>query len=131
MNESEIWAAIGEHQQRNLALAQRLIDFGIDLQESRPIDIHFFVPTDGAAHKLIDALPRIGLHETRIDGSDPSDGWISLTSTIDTPVAVVLSLPFIEACVRIAAEFGGTHDGWGTSVDLDDDEQQTPNDKSE
>lgn len=119
MNESEIWAAIGEHQQRNLALAQRLIDYGINLDEPRPIDIHFFVPNDEAAHKLINALPRIGLHETRIDGSDPSDGWISLTSTINTPVAIVLSLPFLEACVRIADEFEGTHDGWGTAVDLE------------
>ncbi|GEM_PF-2254435 len=114
--DDHIEAALDGHRVRNEALIARLREFHVVLNQPREIDLHFFAPSQPAARSIAAALKARGLPEPAVSTSD-SDGMVSVEATVMLPVTVVVTRAFIEPLVRIAFEFGGVHDGWGTSIE--------------
>jgi hypothetical protein len=114
--EDHIEAALDGHRIRNEALIARLRELHVVLDQPRAIDLHFLAPSDPAARSIAAALKARGLPEPTVGIPDPA-GMVSVEVTVVLPVNVVINRIFIEPLVRIASEFGGVHDGWGTSIE--------------
>jgi Regulator of ribonuclease activity B len=114
--EDHIEAAIDGHRVRNEALIARLREFHVALNQPRAIDLHFFAPSELAARSIAAGLKARGLPEPTFSTPGP-DGTVSVEVAVMLPVNVVVTRAFIEPLVRIALEFGGVHDGWGTSIE--------------
>ena len=115
-DEAVIEAALEGHRARNEALVARLRESHVPLDQPRVIDLHFFAPSQPAAHAIAAALRSHGLPEPAVSPAD-SDGIVSIEVAVVLPVSAVVARSFIEPLVRIAAASGGEHDGWGTSIE--------------
>jgi hypothetical protein len=113
--EEFILREIAAHEVRNSALLDRLLELGTPLDAPRLIDCHFWVPTREQADALITKLLEKGL--TGLSAAPPRDNepW-SVEGRLSVSPDVVASRVFTEEFVRLAANFGGKYDGWGTQA---------------
>jgi hypothetical protein len=116
LSESEIQKAIENHLARNRELKKLIISKGVDLEEKRTIDLHFWASGEVAARNLGVALETAGYS---VGVSKPSESDSSLWSVEgkvnSSPLAVTTPF-FVERLVRLAAENQAEFDGWGTSI---------------
>jgi hypothetical protein len=118
MNEAEIQGSIRAHASRNEELIRRLRTKGVDLGESRSIELHFWAPSQRDAAMLGRALNEKGFLVLMLAPTNPKDGpqrWnveVGIRQSIDLTVR----REFVEELVRMASEFSSELDGWGTSL---------------
>ena len=116
MSESEIQEAIKNHIARNRELKNLIVSKGVDLEQTRPIDLHFWAFGEVAARNLEVALETEGYSVGVSKPSESDSSLWNVESQVNTsPLAV--TTPFIvEKLVRLAAENRAEFDGWGTSI---------------
>jgi len=109
---------VRSHEQRNLALVEKLVSMGVNPALPRGIDLHFFLPSANAARTLASGLQIRGIQAVEVDEPTPGDPdpETSLTVSVLETVLTVTTRPYIEFLVQAAAQFHGIHDGWGTEV---------------
>jgi hypothetical protein len=116
MRESDIQKAIQHHLARNRELKKLIVSKGVDLEENRTIDLHFWADGEVAANNLGIALETAGYS---VAGSKPSDSdsslWNVESQVNSSPHAITTPL-FVERLVRLATENQAEFDGWGTSI---------------
>jgi hypothetical protein len=106
------------HESRNESLRQTLIGKGIDLDEPRPIECHFWASspedTDSLAQALITRGFRIPVQHSAASAKNPSL-W-NLEAVIDQSIELPIRREFTDELVRVAALHCARYDGWGTRI---------------
>jgi len=116
LSESEIQKAIQSHLARNRELKKLITSRGVDLEEKRTIDLHFWAYGEVAAHELEIALEAAGYLVSVSKPSEGDSGLWSVESQINTSPPAVTTPFFVEKVVRLAAKHQAEFDGWGTSI---------------
>jgi hypothetical protein len=111
-----ILEAVAAHQARNRELVKLIESKGASITQSRPIDLHFWVQDEDTARKLEQALQREGCSTSSAIAPVGDDERWSVEGHIQASVANVTDKVFTEKLVRLAVEYGGEFDGWGTSL---------------
>jgi regulator of RNase E activity RraB len=112
----DINAEINGHVQRNKALRDSLREKGVELDEMRSVELHFWAFSKQTAVMLAKALYDHGLLVLALSPVDGEESqWTVDAGTKDT-VENLSSLPVVKKFVELAAEFDSTYDGWGTTV---------------
>jgi regulator of RNase E activity RraB len=113
---SEIEEAIQKHRARNSELLKLIESKGADPAVPRPIDLHFWASNEAAARKFSEALEERGYSPVSINRSvDESSLWNVEAKIQASPFSVAVPF-FVETLVRLASEYDGEFDGWGTSI---------------
>lgn len=115
MDESKIKELIQGHIARNRELKNLLAEKGIDLVETRIVDLHFWASNEKAANDLALALDLIGYPTTKTSRSNGSDLW-NVESQVEASPLAVTDRFFVERLVRLAADHEAEFDGWGTAI---------------
>lgn len=116
--DSNIEADIAEHQARNAALRRIFLAKGVDLDESRIIECHFWAWSPDHADNLAAALVRLGfriLVKRLSNLPDDSPQW-NIEAGIDQSIDLTTRPEFTVELVRLASSFQAQYDGWGTSI---------------
>ncbi len=115
---SSLEEQVRSHEQRNLALVEKLVSMGVNPALPRVIDLHFFLPTADAARTLAAGLQVRGIQAVEVAEPTPGepDTDTSLTVSVLETVLTVTTRPYIQFLVQAAAQYHGIHDGWGTEV---------------
>lgn len=118
MSDEAIATAVHEHQQRNHRIKLDLQQKGVDLNEPRPVDFHFWAWSQRDAAVLARSLYQMGflirLLAPAQAESDP-DRW-SVEAGAKIPPIQVAGDELTEKLIRLAAEQDSDFDVWGTSV---------------
>jgi regulator of RNase E activity RraB len=116
--ETDIEKAIAGHAARNAVLRNVFVEKGIDLDEPRLIECHFWIWSRDAAENLALALVSRGFHilaqHSAASSTDPSL-W-NVEAGIKQSIHLTLRPEFTDDLVRLAGANDGIYDGWGTSV---------------
>lgn len=113
---SEIEEAIQKHRARNRELLKLIASKGDDPAVPQPIDLHFWASNEAAARKLSAALEERGYSPVSTNRSvDEPSLWNVETNVEASPLSVGAPF-FVETLVRLASEYDGEFDGWGTSI---------------
>ena len=107
---------IAAHNARNAALKGRLLENNVDLNEPRPIDLHFWASDQESAALLGKALYDQGFLLTALAPSQSDESeelWVVDAKTTESPNRVI-STSFTEKLVNLAASLQCRYDGWGT-----------------
>ena len=118
MSDEAIATALHEHQLRNQNLKVDLQQKGVDLNEPRPVDFHFWAWSQRDAAVLARSLYKMGflirLLAPAQAENDP-DRW-SVEAGAKIPLTQATGDELTEKLIRLAAEQDSVFDGWGTSV---------------
>lgn len=118
MSDEALATALQAHQLRNDRLKLDLEQKGVDLNEPRPIDFHFWAWSQRDAAVLARSLYQIGflirLLAPAPAESDP-DRW-SIEAGVKIPLGQAVGAELTEKLVRLPREQDSVFDGWGTSV---------------
>jgi Regulator of ribonuclease activity B len=116
--ESQIEQAISDHDARNAELRRTFIEKEVDLDEARPVEFHFWAWSKQYAAGLAKALEDRGfLVLSKRSATSPSDPSIwNVEATIKQSIELTLRHEFSDELVRVANEYYGRYDGWGTGV---------------
>jgi len=108
---------LAAHQRRNEELCRTLADKGIDLNEARSVDLHFWSSEQRDAALLAKALYQQSFLVLAIA---PAHSDQSTRRNVEAgarePIVLVASSEFTARMVDIALEHSSEYDGWGTSV---------------
>ena len=118
MTESEINALIDGNRKRNIELLEKLGDQGIELDDDRSVDHHFWCKDRQSAALLAKELYDRGLLVLTIAPVSTDNNsviWNVEAGVSQSPRAAV-SLKLVEELTRLAAQFESVYDGWGTLV---------------
>ena len=118
MDEMEIKTAVERHLHRSQLLSTDLEQKGVDLNEPRPIDFHFWAWTQRDAAVLARSLYGMGFLVRLLSPSateDDPDRWAIEAGAKIAPFRAS-EFDLTEKLVRLAAEEDAVFDGWGTSV---------------
>ena len=118
MNESEIEAILSGHEARNERLRVLLIEKGVNLDEARQIECHFWAWSQEDANALSDALRGRGFQIlVKSPAASPDDPLLwNIEAAISQSVKMTVQQEFTEELARLAHSQGAEYDGWGTSV---------------
>jgi len=118
MTEREIRESISGHDARNAELRRTIRAKGVALDEQRSVEHHFWAPNQTNAAELARELYNHGYLVLAISPTELEDGsvcWNVEAETKRTPEEAA-SHETSEELVRLAAQFNGSYDGWGTSL---------------
>ncbi len=115
MDESTIEELIQGHVARNRELKNLLPEKGVDLVETRIVELHFWASDEKAANDLALALDLIGYPAAKPSRSNDSDLW-NVESQVEASPLAATDPFFVERLVRLAAEHEAEFDGWGISI---------------
>jgi len=117
MNLMATLATFAAHQRRNDELCRTLADRGIDLEEARAAELHFWCPEQQDAALLAKALYQRGFLVLVIapEQTDETTRW-NVEAGLKEPVALIASNEFTTRMIELALEHASEYDGWGTSV---------------
>lgn len=101
MSDDQIVQALAGHLQRNALLKQALVDKNVDIDRQRPIDIHFWTPSQHDAAVLARELYKKGFLVKLIASSGDGNRWSVEAGALIVPEEI-LGDEFTEAMVRLA-----------------------------
>jgi regulator of RNase E activity RraB len=113
-----IKTATNEHRQRNRKLRMDFKLRGVDFDEPRPIDFHFWAWTQRDAAVVGRELYKKGFLIRLLapaPSSDEQDRW-SVEAGVRISLNEALGDELTEKLVKLAAEEDSVFDGWGTSI---------------
>src|SRR5690242_17443357 len=111
--EERLQDLIVSHAARNQQLASTIRSQGVNLDNERLADIHFWSPDETTAGLLADALTRNEFGS--VQKSAGSEKW-SVSGQIRAKVTTLISSEFTELLVRLADKHNSVYDGWGTTL---------------
>ncbi len=108
---------LAAHERRNEELCQALADRGIDLEEARAVELHFWSAEQHDAALLAKALYGLGFLVLVIapENSESMSRW-NVEAGLREPVTLIASNEFTTRLIELALEHASEYDGWGTSV---------------
>jgi regulator of RNase E activity RraB len=114
---SDLTEHLEAHQARNAELKKVLLDNGVDLEEARQIECHFWASDQDHAARLGKQLYDGGFLVAAMapTDDDEGDGW-SVEGRVHVPPAEALSDSFTKRLVEMAATLDCDYDGWGTHL---------------
>lgn len=115
-SDKEIRDAIAGHDSRNVALKRLLVDKGINCQDPRIIEFHFWSATQIDADSLAKALASQGfaILTTRKAASTAAPLPWNVEAQANQSVELTVRQDFTEGMVRLAKAHNSSYDGWGT-----------------
>jgi regulator of RNase E activity RraB len=116
--EQDINENIVGQQQRNAELLAVLRDKGVQIDEERPIEHHFWGARQEDAALLAKMLYTNGylvLEIAPVDTDDGSECW-NVEARIEQTPRFAASRQLSEELARMAARFDCDYDGWGTRI---------------
>ena len=93
-----------------------IVSKGVDLEEKRTIDLHFWAFGEAAARDLEGALETAGYSVSVSKPSEADSSLWNVESQVNTSPLAVTTPFFVERLVRLAIENQAEFDGWGTSI---------------
>ena len=113
-----VLAAIGSHPVAaadvDLQVIQQLEDAGSDLSKPHPIEFFLYFPSESTALRAARRIRAAGF-TVQVQPGASGPRWLCLATREMVPDHAALAR--IRADFnRLAAEFGGEYDGWGTPV---------------
>jgi regulator of RNase E activity RraB len=118
MNSTSVMKAINGHRERNLSLRKDFEQKGVNLDEPRSIEFHFWAWTQRDAAVVAKALYKMGFFVTLIAPA-PTDGdaerW-SVETGAKIPLTQALGDDLTGKLVNLADAEDSVFDGWGTSI---------------
>ena len=118
LSDKAIRDAIHGHRNRNLALRAQFEERGVDLDQPRSVDFHFWAPTQRDAAVLARSLYKKGflIHlRAPAPAENEPDRW-SIDGGVKIPLTQALSERLTEELIKLASDEEATFDGWGTSI---------------
>ena len=118
MTENEIRESINAHDARNAELLRTIVEKGIALDRERSVEFHFWAPNQTNAAGLAKELYNYGYLVLAISPTQVEDGstWWNVEAEIKRTPEDAASRETSEGLVRLATQFEGSYDGWGTSI---------------
>lgn len=114
--EDQILDIVRGHEARNAELKRVLAAKSLPLDEVRPVDHHFWAPTQRDAAYLAKELYSAGFLVTCLSPPEPSSSeqdWNIEIATRQSPEDAA-SPKTADWFTRLAAQFDSVYDGWGT-----------------
>jgi regulator of RNase E activity RraB len=107
------------HAERNLKLVDIFQQKGVNLDEVRSIEVHFWARGQRNSARLAHELYKRGymvlvLGPARAENADP-DLW-NIEAGLGASISKAVSPEFTAMITDLASEFDAEYDGWGTSV---------------
>ena len=118
LSESQIEEAISGHEARNAELRRVFVEKRVDFSESRLVECHFWASSKEDADGLAKALLARGffiISQGPAASSNEPLLW-NVEAGVRQSIELTLRREFTDELVRVAAEYSGKYDGWGTSV---------------
>jgi regulator of RNase E activity RraB len=118
MTEKEIRENISGQDARNAELLRTISEKDVPLDEERPVEHHFWAPSQTSAAELAKELYGYGYLVLAISPAQLEDGstWWNVEAEIKRTPGDAASHETSEELVRLAAQFDASYDGWGTSI---------------
>jgi hypothetical protein len=116
--EEQILDIVHGHEARNAELKRDLAAKSVPLDEARPVDHHFWAPTQRDAAYLARELYSAGFLVTCLSPPQPNSAerdWNVEIAARQSPEDAA-SLRTADWFTRLAAQFDSVYDGWGTTV---------------
>lgn len=115
-SESELKVLVESHLSRNHELNKSIESQGVDLDAPRPIDLHFWASTEKAARNLAIALEAEGYSPVSTNLSARGPALWNVEAQVEASPVTIATPLFVERLIRLAADYDGEFDGWGTSI---------------
>jgi len=118
LSDNAIHDAMHGHRNRNLALRAQFEKRGVNLDQPRSVDFHFWASTQRDAAVLARSLYEKGflIHMLApAPGENAPDRW-SIEGGLKIPLTLALGERLTEELIKLASAEDATFDGWGTSI---------------
>lgn len=118
MSDTEIQALMKKHEERNMTLIEQLRARGVNLEETRSIELHFWASTRQDAAFLARALYEKGylvLALAPSNAESKKQQW-NVEVGIRQSIKQTVRKELVEELVRLADRHSSEFDGWGTSL---------------
>jgi regulator of ribonuclease activity B len=106
------------HRKRNEQLLRTFIEKQVNLDQLRPVELHFWASRQPDSVNLGHELYKRGFRLLMLNPAslgDDRERWNIEAGTM-TSISNVTSEEFTETLIDVAATFGAEYDGWGTSI---------------
>lgn len=116
--DEELRAQLERLQARDRAQVEVILGYGVDLNQTRKVDLSFWAPDENAAKTFAEACKR---NEMPPDAVRPPVGvgtdsrWL-VTCPIDASVTFMTTMDNIATFIMFADKFDCEYDGWGTAI---------------